>query len=201
MFLNFVRKYIRLNTKSNKINLTMNIRRNSEERGIKCNDLKLCCALHKEGRNEQYVTLLDNVLLFLIRGEINMSVGGYKRKTFDEGQVIFLPRYASCRISLGDDTLLVYVSFGSLKDQRNLSLFNYLRVEYPALYPAYPCIAMNRLMKDYIYSIKHLLFPFEKNQQISIPEYDLFMQLSCCYERKELALLFSPILNNKELIM
>lgn len=201
MVLKFVRKYTRLNTESNKINLTMDIRRNSEQRETKCTDLKFRSVLHKEGRNEQYVTLLDNVLLFLIRGEINMSVGGYKRKTFDEGQVIFLPRYASCRISLGDDTLLVYVPFGRLNDQRNLSFFNYLRAEYPALYPAFPCIAMNRLMKDYVCGIKHLLFPFEKNQQVSIPEYDLFMNLSCCYEREELALLFSPVLNNKELIM
>ena len=178
-----------------------NISSDGKEVNNQISSLKFRFISHKEGKNETYVSLNENVVIFLLRGEINMTVGGFQRKLFDEGQVIFLPRFASCRISLGDDTLLMYTTFCKLKDQRSISFFDHLGIEYPSLYPAFPYIGMNQLFEDYVRSLYNFILLSDTCKCVLATEYDLLMNLSCCYERKELASLFSPIIHNKELIM
>lgn len=176
---------------------------NMEEIDKTSKDLKFYFISHKKGIRENYFTLSDNIILFILRGHVEMSVGAFQKKTFDEGHTVFLPRFSSCRFIMGPDTLLVYVEFRRLRDKRNISFFNILGVEYPSLYPPFPCLTMNSLMQGYVRAIYEKLIsaPSRRYVEALVPEHDFFLNLSCCYNREELALLFSPIIHNKELIM
>lgn len=165
------------------------------------NKLYLDCILCENEFEEKINGMSHNVFLFLLSGTLSLTIDGSRKHTFDDNEIIFIPRYSSCHLSVTRHTKFVTASFREIKDRYGLTLIKLIKAEYPVVPSVFPCLPINPVLQEYIGEVcRFLANPMNEHQKCEILEEEFFMVLGVYYTKRELARLFSPILINPQLI-
>lgn len=164
---------------------------------------KLCfdCIIYENEFEEKINSMSHNVFIFLLSGTLSLTIDDSRKHTFDNNEIIFIPRYSSCHLSVTRHTKFVTARFREIKDKYGLTLIKLIKAEYPAVPVTFPCLPMNPVLLEYIGEVcRFLANPINEHQKCEVLEEEFFMVFGVYYTKRELARLFSPILINPQLI-
>lgn len=165
------------------------------------NKMQFDCIIYESEFEEKIDSMSDNVLIFLISGTLSLAIDRGYRHTFNNSEIIFVPRYSSCHLLVSRYTKLVTVRFHKVMDKYGQTLLKLVKAECSVLPETFPCLRMNHVLLEYIGEVcRFASNPVNQHCKYEVSAEEFFMVFGVYYTKRELACLFSPILINPGLI-